>query len=135
MNHLPTHTLFILFVADQQRSRNFYSRVLNSAPSLDVTGMTEFTLSETCKLGLMPDAGIARIICPAMPDPSEAAGIPRCEIYLTVDNVDISFQHAVACGARVISSPAVQNWGHRVGYLADPDGHILAFAESIQQVS
>ena len=51
---------FILYVADQSRSARFYAELLGLAPSLDVPGMTEFTLPGGCKLGLMPEAGIAR---------------------------------------------------------------------------
>ena len=51
---------FILYVADQNRSRNFYAQVLQKEPSLNVPGMTEFDLNETCKLGLMPENGIAK---------------------------------------------------------------------------
>ncbi len=42
---------FILYVADQKKSKDFYSLVLNIAPSLDVEGMTEFNISQNCKLG------------------------------------------------------------------------------------
>jgi hypothetical protein len=47
----------ILYVNDQAHSADFYARVLACAPSLNVPGMTEFTLSANCVLGLMPEAG------------------------------------------------------------------------------
>ncbi len=53
---------FILYVADQKKSTAFYSFVLNLKPSLDVPGMTEFMLGTNCKLGLMPENGIAKIL-------------------------------------------------------------------------
>lgn len=40
---------FILYVADQARSRDFYRTVLATEPTLDVPGMTEFDLGG-CKL-------------------------------------------------------------------------------------
>ena len=59
---------FILYVSDQKISRDFYSYVLNLAPSLDVEGMTEYILSDRTKLGLMPASGIKKIFCKSNQD-------------------------------------------------------------------
>lgn len=126
-----SHSLFILYVADQKKSADFYRALLKLAPSLDVPGMTEFTLSDSCKLGLMPNDGIAKILGNHTPHPQSGNVIPRCEIYLTVTDLDTIFQHAVALQVKVIAPPAIMDWGHRVCYLADPDGHIVAFAQHI----
>jgi catechol 2,3-dioxygenase-like lactoylglutathione lyase family enzyme len=56
MNH------FILYVQDQERSTAFYAEVLGMPPELNVPGMTEFRLSTETILGLMPSAGIERIL-------------------------------------------------------------------------
>src|SRR3989344_5731939 len=55
-------TEFILYVADQEKSKLFYEKLLAISPSLHVPGMTEFDLSPNCKLGLMPENGIAKIL-------------------------------------------------------------------------
>jgi uncharacterized glyoxalase superfamily protein PhnB len=120
---------FILFVADQAASRDFYAKVLDLSPVLDVPGMTEFQLSTNCKLGLMPKAGIARIICPAMPDPAENKGVPSCELYLRMEKAAEKFELAIANGAKLVSPFQARNWGHEVGYFADLDGNIVAFAK------
>lgn len=121
-------TEFILYVADQARSRDFYRAVLAMEPSLDVPGMTEFDMGG-CKLGLMPEAGIARIVTPALPHPDKAHGVPRCELYLLVASAaEVASRCYAACAVEV--SPLVErDWGHRVAYFADPDGHVLAIAE------
>lgn len=119
---------FILYVMDQQRSRDFYSALLKKLPVLDVAGMTEFVLSDQVKLGLMPESGIAKIITPACADPATGSGIPRCELYLTVDNAPEWFAHALSCGALLVQDMQNRDWGACVGYVADPDGHIIAFA-------
>lgn len=121
----------ILFVKDQQVSRDFYQMIFNQAPVLDVPGMTEFKLGEFFKLGLMPESGIRKILSDKTPDPAEGNGIPRCEIYLYVDDVDAAYDNAMKADAKLISSPEDRDWGDRVCYFADPDGHILAFAERI----
>ena len=75
---------FILYVSDQVRSTKFYGKLLDLTPTLNVPGMTEFHLSKTVKLGLMPESGISNI----------------------------------------------RDWGDPVGYIADLDGHIIAFAKT-----
>ena len=117
---------FILYVRDQAASRDFYARVLAVAPTLDVPGMTEFELGGSV-LGLMPEHGIARLLGDAV-DPSRANGAPRAEVYLVVDDPEAYVARALAAGARTISELAPRDWGARVAYLFDPDGHVIAFA-------
>jgi len=118
---------FILYVADQAKSRDFYAAVLGLAPRLDVPGMTEFELAPGCVLGLMPEKGIKRLL-PAMPDPVAGAGIPRAEVYLTVPEPGASHARALAAGARELSPLEPRGWGDKAAYSLDPDGHVLAFA-------
>jgi catechol 2,3-dioxygenase-like lactoylglutathione lyase family enzyme len=119
---------FIFYVADQQKSRDFYSTILRLQPVLDVVGMTEFQVGPATKLGLMPEAGIAKIIGNVLPHPSNGSGIPRAELYLYVDDVRGYFTRALQEGAQEISAVAKRGWGDTAAYVADPDGHILAFA-------
>ncbi|MBL0316490.1 MAG: lactoylglutathione lyase [Flavobacteriales bacterium] len=121
----------IFFVAHQEISRDFYQMIFRKQPVLDVPGMTEFDLSDTCKLGLMPNQGIAKILQGEMPDPSEGSGIPRCELYLIVENVQLEFENAIKAGAKLISPILDRDWGDKVCYFADPDSHIIAFAEKM----
>jgi predicted enzyme related to lactoylglutathione lyase len=125
----------ILYVQDQSRSRTFYSRLLNREPILDVEGMTEFRLNENCTLGLMPSDGIFRILGEKLPHPAKGLGIPRCELYLKVTNIEQEYKNAVAIGAMEISPVLNCDWGDRVGYLSDPDGHIIALASPIPKIA
>lgn len=120
---------FILYVSDQRLSKEFYSKVLQLKPSLDVSGMTEFTLAENVKLGLMPNDGIAKILTPKVPHPAEGSGIPRCELYLVLDEIEKYFEKAIQYGGKEVSPIKLRDWGDVVGYVSDPDGHILAFAK------
>lgn len=121
---------FILYVQDQSQAKLFYQSVLNLSPSLDVPGMTEFQLTPGVKLGIMPLAGIAKIICPAMPNPGNAAGIPRCELYLKFTDARSVLQRAQEAGAVMLSELSPRDWGDTVAYVADLDGHILAIAQA-----
>ncbi len=120
---------FILYVSDQQKSKGFYQQLLNIKPSLDTPGMTEFKLNEGVKLGLMPEGGITKILDGKIPHPSSGHGIPRCELYLVVENAQTYINKGIQLGGNEISKLSDRDWGDKVGYISDLDGHIIAFAE------
>lgn len=124
--------LTILFVENKDISTEFYRKLFRTEPSLNVPGMTEFTISEFCKIGLMPNNGIATIINDTLPHPSRGIGIPKCELYLLVKDVEFEYAHAISCGAKEVSSLQLRDWGDRACYFSDPDGHIIAFAEKLK---
>lgn len=119
---------FILYVADQSRSTQFYAAALGIAPRLNVPGMTEFTLPNSAVLGLMPEAAIERLLGPELPRPSAARGVPRAELYLVVADAASYHARALSAGARELSPLSARSWGHTAAYSLDPDGHVLAFA-------
>jgi lactoylglutathione lyase len=125
----------ILYVENQERSRLFYEGIFRKPADLNVPGMTEFILNEKCKIGLMPNDGIARILSNKLPHPSTGNGIPRCELYLYVEDIQAEFDNAIECGALLVSPIAERNWGDNVCYFADPDGHVIAFAEKTNRVT
>ncbi len=122
--------MFILFVESQERSREFYKSVLQSEPTLDVEGMTMFDIAEKISLGLMPEPNISSILGSGAPNPSQGNGIPRCEIYLFVEDPDAHLQDIEDSGGRMISMMSERSWGDYVAYGMDPDGHIIALAKS-----
>ncbi|MFA6261368.1 MAG: VOC family protein [Bacteroidia bacterium] len=121
----------ILYVKDQDKSTDFYKSILRMKPVLHVPGITEFELTQHCKLGIMPNAGIAKILQNVTPHPDLGDGIPRCELYLYVDDIQMEYENALAQEAVLISPVMDRDWGDRVCYFADPDGHILAFATKL----
>lgn len=121
----------ILYVRNQQASAEFYQKLFRQKPDLHVPGMTEFNISDTCKIGLMPNNGIAKILEGKTPHPDSGDGIPRCELYFLVEDIQREFDNALACNAKLISPVLDRSWGDRVCYFADPDGHIIAFAGKI----
>lgn len=128
-----TQTQIILYVADQSISRDFYHALLNSLPELDVPGMTEFRLGDNCKLGLMPAAGIKRLLGHSISNPANRGSFPAAELYLMVENADDAMAHALKIGASMLNEVCNRDWGHRVGYVSDPDGYIIAFADTQQK--
>ena len=120
----------IIYVSNQKISTEFYTALLEKQPVLNVPGMTEFELNKFTKLGLMPEKGIAKILT-NMPNPKLANGIPKCELYLFVNDVKKTFHKAIKLGAKEINLPQERDWGDFVGYVSDFDGNILAFAKTI----
>jgi catechol 2,3-dioxygenase-like lactoylglutathione lyase family enzyme len=120
--------MIILFVSDQTRSKQFYHAILSVDAILDVPGMTEFPLSHETSLGLMPGDNIVTILNEGIPNPQKATGIPRCELYLFVQNPSKSLQLLSKNGGKIVSEVALRSWGDHVGYGLDPDGHLIAFA-------
>lgn len=121
----------IFYVQDQGLSSMFYQNIFRKEPDLNVPGMTAFHLSEQCKIGLMPNQGIAKILADKTPHPDLGNGIPRCELYLYVDDIQLEFENATNAGATLISPIMDRDWGDKACYFADPDGHVIAFAEKI----
>lgn len=126
-----TDSITILYVSDQERSKNFYRKVLQLEPVLDHPGMTEFRITEKHTLGIMPEKSIVKILKNNVPNPEEGSGIPRCELYLRVDRPEDYFDRAVKEEAKPISEPLLRDWNEIVAYAADLDGHVLAFAKKI----
>ena len=118
----------IFYVNDQQKSAEFYQNIFRQNPDLNVPGMTEFTLNNFTKIGLMPNDGIAKIVAPTLPHPELGNGIPRCELYLTITDLEDNFERILKAGAKLISPISARDWGDNVGYIADFDGHVIALA-------
>jgi uncharacterized protein len=124
-------TNIILYVSDQTASTSFYEKVLMMPPVLNVPGMTEFKLNEETVLGLMPSAGIKRLLGEKLPDPDKAGGIPRAELYLTVTDPESYHSRALENGSKELSPLLPMDWGDEAAYSLDPDGHVLAFARKL----
>lgn len=122
----------IIYVSDQKKSAEFYRNALMMTPTLDVPGMTEFTLNDGCVFGLMPEAGIKRLLGEALPDPSKASGIPRAELYLRVEDPYLLHKNAIKFGAKELSPVKPRGWGDIAGYSLDPDGHVISFASTTE---
>lgn len=121
--------MFIFFVAAQQKTTDFYAKVLALEPTLFVPGMTKFVLSDGSELGFMLNHGIKRLLGEKLPDPAQASGIPRSEIYLMVDDPQAYHTRALENGAQEIQSLQLMDWGDSAAYSQDPDGHLLVFAK------
>jgi len=92
-----------------------------------VPGMTEVGLGGDA-VGLMLATAIHRLFGERLPDLG-AGAVVRSELYLYVAAPEAYLQRALAHGARPVDERRERDWGNRAGYVLDPDGHLLAFAE------
>lgn len=123
----------ILYVKDVETSKEFYKKLFRINPTLDLPTISEFNISPNFKFAIMLNDSISKIISKDLPHPKEGNGIPRCELYLSVKNIEFEYENAICSGAKLISPILDRDWGDRVCYFADPDGHIIAFAEKIKK--
>ena len=72
----------------------------------------------------MPAADMAELLCGQI-----AIGQgQRCELYLRRSDAAQALDRAVAAGATLLAPITKRAWGEEVGYVLDPDGHVLALA-------
>ena len=121
--------MFIIYVKDQDKSKDFYKKVFQQEPVLDIEDISEFTLADNVSFGIMPESGIMRILDDKIPNPAMARGIPRNELYLYVNDIDDYIKRVFDAGGKIISGPKLRNRGKVVAYCMDSDGNILAFAK------
>lgn len=118
----------ILFVENQELSTVFYEKLFEKKADLNVKGMTEFDLNSELTVGLMPIAGINKIMNNKLQSPSLAKNVAKCELYLLVDNFENVYSRLINSGVRLISEAEPRDWGHTVAYFSDLDSNIIAIA-------
>ena len=117
---------FILYVSDQQRAAEFYSRALAIEPRLNVPGMTEFEIADSVVVGLMPYTSVDRLFPDIRRQPENNR--LKTELYLLVDDPESYHRRALEAGSKELSPLAERDWGHAAAYSLDPDGNVVAFA-------
>jgi uncharacterized glyoxalase superfamily protein PhnB len=96
---------------------------------VDVPVYVELTLPGNRGLGLYAQASFALNTRQPAVLPPEGA-ISGSEIHLVADDAAGTIAVALGAGARLLSPLAPRSWGQDVGYLADPDGNVLAIAQA-----
>ena len=55
---------------------------------------------------------------------------PRHELFVYVEDVDATIATLRAAGTAVLREAVDQPWGERVGFVADPEGNVVALAQA-----
>jgi catechol 2,3-dioxygenase-like lactoylglutathione lyase family enzyme len=123
----PGLALVILAVEDVARSVAFYRGATGWTVAVETPVYVELTAPNGLRLGIYERSSFGKNINRV---PERVAGpVATTELYLVVDDaVEPYLVRALELGATLLDEAADRGWGHRVGYVADPDGNVVAFA-------
>ena len=122
----PCLALVIVAVEDLPRSLAFYRTVTMWAVPVETPVYAELRSPNGFRLGLYDRRGFGRNIG-RVPEPI-AGPVATTELYLIVDDIAASMTRARDAGASLLDDARDRPWGDHVGYVADPDGYVVAFA-------
>jgi len=129
---LGSFGLLVLAVGDVARARRFYEEAFGWRIAVDVGVFVELEGSNGMRVGLYSRKDFAQnTTAPALPSPG--LGTTSTELYVRVESVRDALDRLVACGARVLSPPALRPWGDQVAYATDPDGNVVAVARHVKE--
>ncbi|UFN45145.1 VOC family protein [Nocardioides okcheonensis] len=92
--------------------------------------MTEFDLGGAT-LGLMPAADIEALFVGQVDATTDVS--QRCELYLRCADTSAALARALDAGGRLLDDLQRRSWGEHVGYVLDPDGHVVALAQPVER--
>ncbi|MHC4821316.1 MAG: VOC family protein [Planctomycetota bacterium] len=124
----PRHMLTVIAVSDVERSARFYEQAFGWKRGADFPVYVEFRTPEGRGVGLYERETYATHTggAPTVPPPG---GVSPVELYLWCDDAHAAVDRALGAGARLLSAVAPRNWGDETGYVADPDGTVIALAK------
>ena len=122
------HVIFA--VKDVARSVEFYEHVFGWPRNdwIDYSNYVELKPPEGGALGLYERKGYAGEVGA---EPVETNGrVSPAYLYVRVENVEASAARLAEAGARPLSPLSDRAWGERAAWFADPDGNVVAVAQS-----
>jgi uncharacterized glyoxalase superfamily protein PhnB len=122
--------LLVLACEDVARARAFYVRALGWEVKADLPVYVEMAVPTGLRVGLYARDLYASNT--GEPPPSAPrAGTTACELYLYVDDPRSALERLVAAGGRLLTPVAPRRWGDEAGYVADPEGNVVAVARAL----
>ena len=121
-----------LVVRDINKSLEFYTRVLGFAPGMHVPEVSPYVFASVTagavEIFLNDRAEVAKDM------PELAKREPSLCLYIEVDDVEgLHTRLKDADAAVVLKPPHTQFYGMREFVAKDPDGHLLMFAQRVQE--
>jgi catechol 2,3-dioxygenase-like lactoylglutathione lyase family enzyme len=116
-----------LFVADRDRSKEFYARVLAADAVWEDDNSAVFKL-DNLMINLLQRGEPVRELLG-----SRAAAEPGASFLLTVwvDDCDAAYAELGERGAKFDAEPVDRSWGVRTAAFADPDGYLWEIAQQL----
>jgi len=117
-----------LFVADPQRSKEFYAR------AFDLPVVYEDDVAATLKMGnlllnLLKASEATELIEPAKV--GATTGGSRFQLTIWVADADAESANLTGKGVALLNGPMDRPWGVRTAAFADPDGHVWEIAQQL----
>jgi predicted enzyme related to lactoylglutathione lyase len=121
----------VLAVSDLPRSLDFYERAFDWPRNerIDYSNYVELLPPDGGSVGLFESGGYARLVG------ADSAPIPEGQVspayvYVRVDDVETAATRLEQAGGRPLSRLAPRSWGEEAAWFADPDGNVIAVAQS-----
>jgi len=111
---------FILKVTDIDMMKAWYRDVVGLKLISESAGYKEF----------ITESGFSFNLCKRNPNeiPSEKSINQTMNIgfdFPTFQELDVAYDRLIQAGATPVTPPATAPWGHRIAWLADPEGNVL----------
>lgn len=116
----------VLYVDDLDLSSAFYEGVFHLERTVDWEGYREYDTGPT-RFGLL-DRVQARTHVPAADGGSRSSQV---SFTVPLEQVDQTYLAAVAAGGIGMVEPTDKPWGQRIGFVADPDDHLVEIGSPI----
>lgn len=125
----PVQVIFA--VSDLRRSLEFYEGAFGWPRNewIDYTNYVELLSPDGGSLGLFERDGFTELVGMAPVDVPDGRVAPAY-LYARVDDVDATVARLEASGGRLLSALAQRDWGEVAAWFADPDGNVIAVAQS-----
>lgn len=117
-----------LFVADPQRSKAFYQRVLECEPIYEDDAAVAFRHDGTV-VNLLRREHAPELVEPAAVAAADSG--PNVLLTLAVDDVDAAAAGLQDRDVELLNGPLDRPWGVRTACFADPDGHVWELAQRL----
>ena len=125
-------TYIIIYVDDLDKTKMFYEILFGIKPIIDEPGMCELELPNNTTLGIMPNSSFEKLFGEDYIFNEKKKSTPKFELYFQVDDPEAFHKKAKQLGALELRKFEKMDWGDRVAYSINHDGHILAFAERVK---
>lgn len=121
-----------LFVADPQRSKEFYVGAFGLAAVYEDNVAATLQM-DNLLLNLLKTSEAGELIGPAKVGAvGEGA---HFQLTIWVEDADAAAAHLLASGVALLNGPLDRSWGVRTAAFADPDGHVWEIAQQLPGAS
>jgi lactoylglutathione lyase len=126
---LKSINVITLFVADEQRSKEFYERLFEVTGTDEGHGTIIFKLDNLFLRLLKRDEAESEMLGQVpLADPGSGASV---QLAMFVDDADALCADLAERGVSIVYGPVDRPWGVRSAGFRDPDGHIWQFGSDI----